>query len=175
MRRRLFNLATAASLLLCLAMVMLWLRSYSTTQYVGWASANQFCGVLSMGGLVRLEYATYGDGQKGCSYVQYPSPRGGLWDETRARDRGGGAFRVAGFAWAAIDYDHDGKRMRRALYLPHCGLVVLFLTLPLLRLRIRRSRCPAGSCVACGYDLRATPDRCPECGTKVAGKAGVKA
>lgn len=166
-RRIAFNVLAALSAMLCVATVVLWVRSYSNTQYIGWASANQFCGVLSMGGLVRLEHASYGDGPMGWSYVHYPTPRGGLWDETRARDRGGGALRAAGFAWAAIDYNNDGKRMRRAVYLPHWAVAVLFLALPLLRIPIRRSRRPAGSCVTCGYDLRATPDRCPECGTKV--------
>lgn len=48
-------------------------------------------------------------------------------------------------------------------------LVLAFLLLPAwwlqCRLRARREWLLAGHCRNCGYDLRSSPERCPECGT----------
>jgi hypothetical protein len=54
-----------------------------------------------------------------------------------------------------------------ALEIPWWSLLVLFSLLPASRWiagRRRRAKARRGLCPACGYDLRATPDRCPECG-----------
>jgi hypothetical protein len=58
----------------------------------------------------------------------------------------------------------------RAIWLPHWFLALLFAVLPAVRVRAmirNRRRFGAGLCPACGYDLRATPGRCPECGAEV--------
>jgi hypothetical protein len=59
----------------------------------------------------------------------------------------------------------------RVFAVPYWVVVVLPLTLAATALwrrsRRARARRQAGLCVHCGYDLRATPARCPECGTVV--------
>ncbi len=51
---------------------------------------------------------------------------------------------------------------------PQWPLLIPFLLLPAWRaiqfIRSRRLK-KAGCCAVCGYDLRASPERCPECGT----------
>jgi hypothetical protein len=60
------------------------------------------------------------------------------------------------------------------LFVPYWALAAPPAVLPAwwaLTYRRRRERSRQGHCRRCGYDLRATPHRCPECGTPAGAKA----
>ena len=72
---------------------------------------------------------------------------------------------VLGFGW-------ENKLRSLVLVVPFWFLVILFSVLPLASIRraLRdRKRHAHGLCPHCGYDLRATPGRCPECGRERSG------
>jgi hypothetical protein len=124
-KRRLFNMLAAVSLVLCMATSGVWYHSYG--QMDEWV-------------LNRPEQHPYID----------------LFSEV-------GIF---GIVWEVpvMANGHDAKEID----LRYWWLATTFSLLPTVWVlsfvhRRFRSRVPA-VCPACGYDLRATPHRCPECG-----------
>jgi len=63
-------------------------------------------------------------------------------------------------AWVSASQYH--------LLVPYYGPALVLAILPLFWAIRRIKRAKPGYCVVCGYDLRATPERCPECGTAMA-------
>ncbi len=75
-----------------------------------------------------------------------------------------------GFHWERDDFPWNGFESSRidTVSVPHWFLIGLSLypsVVAIIGIRRRRQRGALGQCVNCGYDVRATPERCPECGT----------
>jgi hypothetical protein len=80
--------------------------------------------------------------------------------------------RILGFQWGA-DLEKDSGVSKRFIVVPMVAVAGLFALSPgaelwrLGRRRQLRRRQQACRCPACGYDLRASKDRCPECGRPI--------
>jgi hypothetical protein len=180
-RRFILNAATVISLLLCAGVVGLWVRSYWTTDFLIRSHASQQQrGDIAEEVSNRLVLASGRGTLMGEMHViTFPSilksQKAPKWEW---RHDANGPVYFEGTAWDHVgllwhhELDVNAKmgvhEENRTIGTPH-WLAALLLSLgPLLRLKRRlryRYLVLSGRCLQCGYDLRATPDRCPECGT----------
>jgi hypothetical protein len=189
-----FNILAAVSLLLCVAIATLWVSSFwfypeVSIQHEFWADDQHWIikdgflrfrrNVSDVGWAVtREDFTAAGTSQR----------VGGLDKFHREHSRSS-EFRWALFSISPTQLEKIGpdktlrfrsdqtttsyrgqtntfSQWQFPLVLP--AAVALSLTMPLIwlkRYQRRRRRHLSGHCVVCNYDLRATPDRCPECGT----------
>jgi hypothetical protein len=78
------------------------------------------------------------------------------------------AMRLAAGVWpSTVKYASDTPFVVEVLM----GIGSAVAVVLLFRYRRRLKRDLAGLCRTCGYDLRASKDKCPECGTAIAGSS----
>jgi hypothetical protein len=142
--RRLVTLAAAASLVLCIASAAAW--ACSTRWLIRYHRQDAF--TITMG--------PYGIGLKlGTYWTAYQG-----WNVDPA-------------SWMAPIYRPQFRGPRQDIFVPFWLLMLITLPLPVVAAcrRLAKRRISPFGCPTCGYDVRATPDRCPECGAAPAAPA----
>jgi hypothetical protein len=162
MKPRLFNLLAIVSLLLCILTTTASIRStWVAEHYLRiWENRTAFRLICSKQYLFAEEVSKVGQHEPVGFYHETPSELGyGLISWTNSDGSNEFNILAAGFGF--------GWNGRLAIMLPLRTVSIVLLIVPvvwLLRILRERRRHEIGRCKQCGYDLRATPDRCPECG-----------
>jgi hypothetical protein len=178
----LFNGLAAVSALLCVATCALWVRSFATADNVyyglwtngttgrSWHVESQRAQMRVDFGRARFIGYTAGELKK-----SFPEDQAVRWEHVSARvvwEPTGTIWLRMGFyashipEYEIFDLYHCVQEFRTITF-PHWFAAALLAISPacwMIRSGRRRRRSLSGGCVCCGYDLRASPDRCPECG-----------
>jgi hypothetical protein len=179
MRRRLFTYLSALSLLLCVATVILWVRTHRKVDSFKFSLGGQKWRAASMDGRLFIdnspEVADEPD-ELTKWRIEYTAA---LETATRQRDWDLDKFRAFDASFHAIK--PPGKEELKPLDIGHGWAVTILAGLPAMwglatclrfqRYHRRLRRAAYGFCWSCGYDLHATPDCCPECGAVPYAKA----
>ena len=149
MLRRLFTFLSAASLLLCVAVCVLWVRSVSFQEDVWYIAPHWMVRTYSGNGRLDVWYVRPGG--------RSVNPG---WQHRTTEYPGGYPVVVFGDRFKFRSADLSATVPYWAAWLVSAVLPVLWAWRS--PARRRRRRAAQGQCPACGYDLRATPGRCPE-------------
>ena len=180
MRRIVTNVIDALLLLVAALVILAWLLSYRTTWGAMQTTQMQEPFVLpehtSPVAKYRILMFVLSRGSLLASY-QHDVNAAGLsspdWAFVRVDKRSGTAARETWFRQLWFRWRHKQNapdEYSYSLAVPLWFVALLAMTIPITRLvrrRAARQRREFGRCQRCGYDLRATPERCPECGTAV--------
>jgi hypothetical protein len=180
--RYLFTLCSAVSLLLCVTVCALWGRSYGVSDDLAWIVQHETQQERSR------RQTRFGIGMvDGEIHVGRGSrtwnPEFGTFDlepafswSTRANES---RFTVPGASfWRRLGFSYQRTRSFSSILsysfnsddvvLPFWAIAVATALLPACFVAARRTarrHCRLSLCPICGYDIRASPERCPECGT----------
>ena len=170
MLRRIFGFCSAISLLLLVATAALWIRTYWVADSLGWAKEKSVLIAGSSRGRFGSVHIQFGPKHGSWTFqghrrqTPYPLPTNLPTSGTRGWPRLG------------ILYDEltpSASTRASSLILPAWLIAIIMVVLPAswmvsYRRRLRLKRQQSGElCASCGYDLRATTERCPECGTPI--------
>jgi len=197
-QQRLLNSLCAILFIFFLESVALWIRGYCARDGIWYSTESMCCSLQSYRG--KIWFWTLSTAPTRVTWSVWSTPakihRGFTWDSTadswyeqrRRNPKATGlpAILIEPPAFgAALPTDRRVQPMAQlqvryptecsmAIYIPNWALVLLLGALPALflarsaRARLRQRR---GFCTNCGYDLRASTGRCPECGSAIASRA----